>query len=570
MPVASQPGPQPRRAWRFLRKTLIGLAALATLIAIAYTEENWRGKRDWANTKRELAAKGIETDWTKLIPPPVPDESNFFAISDMQAWFVGREPIYKSNTLAKRLENRKNAFNPPHITVAELSIVSPADAPSGGAINLDDPAGRARIKNALMTAAGRSSLGPIGEFFTAESPGNYKPVKLAIYSAKPIDETSLAAAFPKLVGGPLSRLHIEKADSSQITLRVDPIAVRDYLEWTQRYTPEFDSIREALKRPYARMNGSYEKPAEIPIPNFMAIRDMSQTLVAQAQCHLLLHEPGKAVEDLTLMHDLSRILESRPTGAPKILISAMINVAVQGLYANTITEGFRLNEWRDQDLVALQQQLGEVDLFPEVHGALDGEIANITRTLETTKLITLYYPTDGTRESSFRRLLCASVPRGWVSQNLVIYARHMIAVTECSDWTNHIVFPERCANTMKMIEREFDHRTPYNFIALIAVPNTEKAYRSTAENQTKINQATLACALERFKNARGHYPEALDELKPEFMANIPHDIIGGQPLHYQRKGDIFLLYSVGWNGTDDGGVPGKTQEDGDWVWNAPM
>ena len=48
---------------------------------------------------------------------------------------------------------------------------------------------------------------------------------------------------------------------------------------------------------------------------------------------------------------------------------------------------------------------------------------------------------------------------------------------------------------------------------------------------------------------------------------LPHDIIGGQPLKYHRTADArFVLYSVGWNEKDDGGVPGKAGAEGDWVW----
>jgi hypothetical protein len=129
--------------------------------------------------------------------------------------------------------------------------------------------------------------------------------------------------------------------------------------------------------------------------------------------------------------------------------------------------------------------------------------------------------------------------------------------TPYSQETLHVLW--KCSNSLAQ-------GTPYNILAAIAIPNFEKAFQSTAENQTKINQAALACALERFKNARGHYPESLDELKPVFMANIPHDIIGGQPLHYHRASDKFVLYSVGWNQTDDGGTPGASREQGDWVW----
>src|SRR5690349_4072194 len=41
-------------SWRNFRRFLVGLAVFATLMAIFYTEENWRGKRAWENCKREL------------------------------------------------------------------------------------------------------------------------------------------------------------------------------------------------------------------------------------------------------------------------------------------------------------------------------------------------------------------------------------------------------------------------------------------------------------------------------------------------------------------------------------
>ncbi len=68
------------------------------------------------------------------------------------------------------------------------------------------------------------------------------------------------------------------------------------------------------------------------------------------------------------------------------------------------------------------------------------------------------------------------------------------------------------------------------------------------------------------------------------MEKIPHDIIGGQPLHYRQTADgQFVLYSVGWNEKDDGGVvvnqKSRDSRDesgnsldisqGDWVWRYP-
>jgi len=99
--------------------------------------------------------------------------------------------------------------------------------------------------------------------------------------------------------------------------------------------------------------------------------------------------------------------------------------------------------------------------------------------------------------------------------------------------------------------------------------------------------ARVACALERYRLAHGEYPESLNALAPQFMGKIPHDIINGQPLKYRRDppsqsssaaGGQFVLYSVGWNETDDGGVAvfrkGSTRivdtDQGDWVWQYPQ
>ena len=76
-----------------------------------------------------------------------------------------------------------------------------------------------------------------------------------------------------------------------------------------------------------------------------------------------------------------------------------------------------------------------------------------------------------------------------------------------------------------------------------------------------MDLARTAIALERYRLAHGEFPESLDALAPQFIAKVPHDVIGGQPLKYRRTADgQFVLYSVGWNETDDGGVVGFSQK----------
>ena len=84
---------------------------------------------------------------------------------------------------------------------------------------------------------------------------------------------------------------------------------QDYLAWTRQFSPEFDRVREALKRPYARIDCDYAEPMTVLAPNFITIRNLAQSLSQRAHCYLLLNQPENALSELTMLHDLCRILE---------------------------------------------------------------------------------------------------------------------------------------------------------------------------------------------------------------------------------------------------------------------
>jgi hypothetical protein len=168
------------------------------------------------------------------------------------------------------------------------------------------------------------------------------------------------------------------------------------------------------------------------------------------------------------------------------------------------------------------------------------------------------------------------LPRGWLYQNIVFATSLEEPLVESCNTADGVIHPDVVESAMSNLGKKTDHWSMFGYLAAIAIPNITKAMQTGTFNQTLANQAQLACALERYKLANGNYPDSLAALAPQFMEKIPHDIIGGQPLHYRRTEDgKFLLYSIGWNETDDDGVMGKDKsgnEDrtqGDWVWQFP-
>jgi hypothetical protein len=58
-------------------------------------------------------------------------------------------------------------------------------------------------------------------------------------------------------------------------------------------------------------------------------------------------------------------------------------------------------------------------------------------------------------------------------------------------------------------------------------------------------------AIRAFQKARGHLPEKLEELVPEFLAAVPADDFDGKPLRWSKAKQV--VYSVGEDLVDDGG-----------------
>jgi hypothetical protein len=473
---------------RTQKRALIGLAALATLIAIFYTEENWRGKRAWEQCKRELEAKGAVLDWEKYIPSPVPDDQNFFKAPKMTDWFVGRN---RTNDFYLRMNDKKFETMTGSVTTATNLIATTTEA-------------------------------------------------------------------------------------------------KAYLAWSDQFEPDFDLIREALKRPYARMDGDYSRPFEIPIPNFMTMRVVAQTLAQRTHCFLMLGQPERALHELALLNGYRRLLENAPTGKPMTLVGAMINVAVTGVYVQTLAEGFQRQAWRDTELTALQEQLAEINLAPCFAQAFACEPAAVCRTaeiMEPRKILAMeILPSDPQAKKSFMENLWGGikslpsrlfnqVPRGWIYQNMATHARLSYSIYDSLFDANQLVTPQRSNEARNRVQIEVQRTSIFNRLSKIGLPNYSKALQTFAGNQTRVNEAQIVCALERYRLAHGEFPETLDTLVPQLIEKLPHDIIGGQPLHYRREaGGKFLLYSVGWNETDDGGEVAlkkdgsEDREKGDWVW----
>jgi hypothetical protein len=129
------------------------------------------------------------------------------------------------------------------------------------------------------------------------------------------------------------------------------------------------------------------------------------------------------------------------------------------------------------------------------------------------------------------------------------------------------------------LEARIESLTKGNFLLQTLSPSLTKvieiSYRSRIDSLSTL--ATLAIL--EYHKRNGAWPDSLTTLVENGMIDeLPLDPFSHEPLDYHKTGDGFMLYSVGTNFTDDGGLPGTDDDgkprqwgsNGDWIfWPVP-
>jgi len=498
-----------------LRWGLIGVAVIITLAAILVTEENWRSKRDCENYQRAAEARGESFDLASLVPP-VPNDQNFFCA-----------PI-----VADALNAMRN-WNP----------------------NSSQPQGTNSINRMEFDIyRGDSELWPTDY-------GNWQKGKLT--DLKPWQHYFRNFAFTpagKTNGFPIAPQPQEPA--------------ADVLLALSNFNPALEELRQASLRPYARIPLHYENGFDSAgelLPWLATIKRCAQFLQLRILVELEAGQSEAALADMKLLFRVTDSVLKQP-----FLISQLVRIAMTAICIQPIYEGLAQHRWSDAQLVELEQVLAGQDYLADYEFAMRGEKMTAVATFEKQRLTReMKYDDDSSGTNKIVTVSFRFMPSAYFYQNKLAFAQMDDRfIMPLVDLTNRVVAPAALRKTLEALQAQMKHCFwPYKAQAVMALPAISACVMKVARIQSQVDLARTACALERFRLAHGNYPETLAALAPQFIENLPHDIINGQPLHYRRTDDgRFVLYSVGWDETDDGGKIFFTKtgsvdnKKGDWVW----
>jgi len=329
------------------------------------------------------------------------------------------------------------------------------------------------------------------------------------------------------------------------------------------------------KTPSAGIAEQNPQMLSVLLPHLGALRSWVRTFEFDARLALTENDAPRAHADLLTMLRLARHADEQP-----MLISRLVSQAIASLACKGIFESLQDSSgaFTNAPLAELDAALGQLPDFEDFSHPLLGERAVVEDLLQRT------YTDDGhgdgrlcyrgvrELENLTGSMNGAQAPKGNVFTHAFTIAsgplillfddsrrtisdRHkhlidsIIAYAKEPPWTR-----AECPASQDA-ERTTSPLLMGRMILDILMPAFGKAVASEVTITTQVRAARAAIAIERHRLAHGSYPATLAEVVPAYLPAAPIDPFDGKPLRYMLVNGRPMLYSVGCDGKDDGGVP---------------
>jgi hypothetical protein len=336
-----------------------------------------------------------------------------------------------------------------------------------------------------------------------------------------------------------------------------------------------------------------------------ASREAAQWSSAATVYHLHAGDTASAVDNVRAILAVTQALKDE-----RFVISELVRIAIAQIAVRATWEILQSPAVTDEQLAQLQNDWANLDFIQSGENALAMERVTGRISLATWRASSSQFATDIIKDQN------AAVTAGLAGGEESLWARASMK-PKIFMWKNWWSYPDelrslkgyeillnslRMAQTNGSLASAIDYqdneleklRLPVDDVSLFSADTDFHSMLSQSISVLRVfirhmmpaevarQTVTTAIALKRYQLKHGNYPPNLDGLVPEFLSAIPPDPVDGKPLRYHPNRDgTFLLYSVGFNGKDDGGNPTveKGVEEGnmywlnnhalDWVWPQP-
>ncbi len=507
---------------RWVRALAWSAITIVTLCVLFCAWVNWSGARQWREVQAMLKAEGETLDFREVAREPVPEAENFCAI-----------PLLKDIALA---------------VDGDVSKGAPAEK-------------RARLDAVKLPLGNKAAPRP-----------NFSSAALGM----PADMQAWADWLRKEGSLPMP------ADSG------DP--ARDVLAALSKHDAVFRELAAGLDRPSAQWTPEW-KTRELPpilisilLPHYSVERALSQTLSLEAIAAARADNGGRAHETAQILARFAEANLNEP-----FLIGLMVAAADADVLSGVTWELCAGHIGTARDFARLEAALMQLNFHRALLLAHRSELAFSVNALQSLKAmrseVAAAFLMKGGENDTYANLSRA-VPSGFFDASTAVIAdrefQKMIRPLRDRGWAAAFQGAKDFENEIVGMKPDTWTQPSWLRIAIFDPTLSNVTYRAAC-SQALIDETVIACALERYRIEHGNYPDSLEAVKLADGQPLPLDLMNGKPVGYRKTADgRYALWSVGFDGTDDGGKrvldkkrPANTRFHnakyvGDWVWDFPV
>ena len=351
----------------------------------------------------------------------------------------------------------------------------------------------------------------------------------------------------------------------------------------QEKEESLELIVEGSQRPYywrTYKSGGDNSPNEmisVLLPNLSEFKFLARLLRLRANLRAEQGEYENAFNDIKSCYRLGKHLRG-----DKFLIEQLVGMAIEGLAIQSI-----------QDMVA-KYDISSAALT-DLHRSFEQIIANenFLISLETEKMVVydeiqrcftdgrfggghLYLARmrtiAGLYENNVEELILS--PKKWPRAVRILFAhpdkeKTREATNRFYDfWTRlYLKTPAQIKADRIDPGKEASKIIEGNVFLQILAPSLARVNQIACRNKTEVHATLAVLALLRYHKDKGSFPEDLQRLiSAGYLKQQPDDVFSDRPLVYRKTEDDLILYSVGPDFIDDGGVSSKDRKGKDAPW----
>jgi tetratricopeptide (TPR) repeat protein len=334
----------------------------------------------------------------------------------------------------------------------------------------------------------------------------------------------------------------------------DPEMWRQVRTALARYSKALELAEQAAAKPKCRFRIEWAKPLDYSDSQYMHLRYLCRLATARAVMHAKDGNMDQAVESIKLILRMSESMKDEPSLASRMVRYGAIQNATDAVEAVALYGG--IDETRARRLCEL---LAAVDLRDSAAKGLAGEravgivIYDRIRSGRMPKWASDRDPDDIV--GRMRGIL----PSGWVlGSDEIYYLKQMRKQIDAAACPYRELAPR--------IRGAQPDPPRFAIVSAVIVPWGMRAISTRDRAIARLAGGRIFLGLVAYHSRYGAYPRTLEQLRSRLGWRVAPDPFSGKDFVYRRKGAGFLLYSLGEDLRDGGGLDARMGGMGDIVW----